>query len=125
MREALVKEAYSPRRAARVSRILSSSQRRLRQSLLGKVTNRLRVALRSRLHGVGLSGLPYTADELQAHISARLHARRFLCPMCGASLEGGFDIDHIVPLSSARTVDELLELFALSPKTLRIHRREH
>ena len=90
------------------------SQRRLRQGLLGKITNRLRVALHARLRGAGLSGLPCTAEELQAHINARLHARRFKCPMCGASLEGGFDIDHVVPLSSARTVDEMLELFALS-----------
>ena len=90
------------------------SLRKRRRSLLGKLANRLRVSLRRRLRGIGLSDLPYTAEELQAHIRARLHARHFRCPMCGASLESGFDIDHIVPLSSAQTADELLELFALA-----------
>ena len=95
-------------------RYYRESQRRLRQGLIGKLTNRLRVSLRRRLRGVGFSGLPYTAEELQAHICARLEERRFRCPMCGASLESRFDIDHIVPLSSAQTADELLGLFELS-----------
>jgi 5-methylcytosine-specific restriction endonuclease McrA len=99
----------------RATRQNREAQQRRRQTLIGKVTNRLRVALRKYLNGHGgFSALPYTPAELQAHIQAKLEERQYRCPMCGASLEEDFDIDHRVPLSSAKTVEEVTALFALA-----------
>jgi 5-methylcytosine-specific restriction endonuclease McrA len=99
----------------RATRQNREAQRSRRQTLIGKVSNRLRVALRKYLQGKGgFSQLPYTPTELQAHIQAKLDERQYLCPMCGASLEEKFDIDHRIPLSNAKTVDEVGALFALS-----------
>jgi HNH endonuclease len=101
-----------PERAKERSR---EAIRRRRQTLLGKAENRLRVSLRKALRGKGgLSLLPYKSAELQAHIQAKLEERQYLCPMCAASLEERFDIDHRIPLSSAKTVEEAIALFALS-----------
>jgi hypothetical protein len=93
----------------------NASQRKRRQTLIGKVSNRLRVALRTYLQGKGgFSLLPYTPAELQAHIQGKLEEHQYLCPMCSTALEDGFDIDHRTPLSSAKTVEEVIVLFALS-----------
>jgi hypothetical protein len=90
-------------------------QRTYRQTPIGKLSNRLRVAVRKYLQGKGgFSQLHFTPAELQAHIQTKLEERRYLCPMCGDSLEDGFDIDHRTPLSSAKTIEEVIVLFALS-----------
>jgi len=88
---------------------------RSRQTLLGKMKNRLRVALCKYAQGKGgFSQLPYTPAELQAHILSKLEDRQYRCPLCSASLKERFDIDHRIPLVSAKTVDEVIALFALS-----------
>ena len=90
-------------------------QRKRRQTLIGKASNRLRVAVRYYLRGKGgFSQLPYTPAELRAYIQTKLEERQYLCPMCGTSLKEVFDIDHRIPLSSAKTVEEVIALFALS-----------
>jgi 5-methylcytosine-specific restriction endonuclease McrA len=99
----------------RVKQQNREAQQKRRKTLIGKMSNRLRVAVRKYLQGKGgFSQLPFTPAELQAHIQAKLEERQYLCPMCGASLEERFDIDHRIPLSSAKTVDEVITLFALS-----------
>ncbi len=108
-------EQYRKLDRERTKRWQRKANQNRRQTLIGKVSNRLRVALRRYLHGQGgFSALLYTPAELQAYIQAKLEERQYLCPMCGASLEERFDIDHRIPLSSAKTVDEVIALFALS-----------
>ena len=109
------KQQYRAADEERTKQQNRDAQQKRRQTLIGKVSNRLRVALRKYLQGKGgFSQLPYTPAELQAHIQAKLDERQYLCPMCGVSLEEKFDIDHRIPLSSAKTVDEVVALFALS-----------
>jgi len=104
--------AADEERAKRQNR---EAQQRHRQTLIGKVSNRLRTSLRYYLRGRGgFSQLPYTPAELQAHIQTKLEECQYLCPMCSISLEESFDIDHRTPLSSAKTVDEVIALFTLS-----------
>jgi hypothetical protein len=94
---------------------IRKDQQKHRETLIGKMSNRLRVSLRKYLQGKGgFSQLPYTPAELQAHSEAKLEEREYCCPMCSTSLEECFDIDHRIPLSSARTVDEVIALFDLS-----------
>jgi hypothetical protein len=91
-----------------------------RQTLIGAITNRLRSVLRARLRKMGAAHrngafklLSYGPVELERHIRDRLEFHQRRCGMCGKNLHAGFDIDHVHPLSTAKTVEEIIALFAL------------
>ena len=97
------------------NRVFNANWRRVeRKTLRGKVINRIRVSLRLALKGKGsISMLPYGRDELIAHINSELVRYNHACPLCGSSIADKFDIDHRVPLSSAVSAGDVIELFAL------------
>lgn len=91
-------------------------RRRERATLKGKLTNRLKVALRNCINGRRTWNiLPFTKEEFLSHIEGELQRYNYLCPLCHASIRDHFDIDHRIPLSSAGDNEgELLKLFCLS-----------
>lgn len=89
-------------------------RRRWRQTPEGKMINRLRVALRQYLKGKSWSCLSYTKEELVAHIKREMERYDYKCPMCGTTIDwNNFDIDHKIPLSTARNEQEVIQLFEL------------
>lgn len=68
----------------------------------------------SKERGV-LRHMDFTPSELLAHLNQRLDTCNYVCPMCQVSdLHKGFDIDHIIPLSTAKTKDEVIRLSSLN-----------
>jgi len=59
--------------------------------------------------------LPYTAFELKEHIRQEIEKFGGCCPMCGVEFSvSGYDIDHKVPTSLAKTVEEMQTAFELN-----------
>lgn len=87
-----------------------------RQTLKGKLINRLKVALRNCFNGRRTwSVLSYSKDELTAHIEHELRRYAYRCPLCGVDITQRFDIDHRISLSSVGDDEqEIIALFALS-----------
>lgn len=85
---------------------------------------RLRTAFGDLRRGGKISGkrggcfrlLPYTPDVFVAHINARLAHWDYVCPRCEeVNLQvSGYEIDHVIPLATATTEEEVLRLFELS-----------
>lgn len=58
--------------------------------------------------------LPYNSKQLYEHLEKIIKDQDNCCPMCHANYGiSPFDIDHIIPVSTAKTKDELLKLFFL------------
>lgn len=111
----------NPGRTERRRQIERRAARRRRSTPLGNYENRLRVSLASYLGGKASfsRNLPYSAQELCVHLEAIRQRQNNACPMCGNSYANtGYDIDHIIPLSSAQTEQEALGLFDLSNLSL-------
>ena len=85
------------------------------RTVIQALAHRLRSAIRSCLkkNDWGTHRLPFRPVELREHINRKLDERNHRCPMCGTPIER-FHIDHRVPISSAKTAEELIGLFALS-----------
>jgi len=63
--------------------------------------------------------LPYGSRELCEHLNNILKVQNNCCPMCNKSYNDiKFDIDHIIPTSSAKTKEDLLKLFDLNNLSL-------
>jgi hypothetical protein len=63
--------------------------------------------------------LPYNSQQLYYHLETIKKDQDNCCPMCHVSYDiKPFDIDHIVPTSSAKTKEELLKLFSLNNLSL-------
>lgn len=88
-------------------------RRKWRSTPTGQAINRLRASLKRVEKGCTTKNLPYSAQEFANHVQERLEARNYLCPNCQINLNDGFDIDHKTPLSTAKSPEEALLLFAL------------
>lgn len=86
---------------------LHSYELQLRSALKNlKLTNKNRTGFSKHL--------PYNSQQLCGHIENVLKIQNNCCPMCDKSYnEIQFDIDHIIPTSTAKTRKELLKLFNL------------
>lgn len=63
--------------------------------------------------------LPYNNKQLHDHLENIIKSQNNSCPMCHKSYnEIKYDIDHIIPTSSAKTKEELLKLFDLENLSL-------
>jgi len=103
------------RRLARLYR------RKQRSTPLGKYVNRIRSALRQCAVGkISFShDLPYTAGQLRDHLEDVRRRQNNSCPICGSSYDEVQDsIDHITPVSTAKTREGVLSLFDLSNLSL-------
>jgi len=95
--------------------------RKRRKELKYLIENRLRASLHKYLKGkISFSkNLPYTREELLRHLQKIYKEQEGKCPMCGSSYEDvGFNIDHIIPLSFAKSDEEIIELYNLENLTL-------
>jgi len=114
---------WSRRRKPQGSRTeyMREYMRKRRSTMIGKITNRLRVSLSRYVKGKAsfLRDLPYTAKELKEHLEEIRKQQNNRCPLCGGNYDKvGFNIDHRVPLSLAKSEEELLNLFSLENLTL-------
>jgi len=67
--------------------------------------------------------LPYNSKQLYEYLENIRSLQNNSCPMCNKSYnEIKYDIDHIVPISSAKTKKELLKLFDLANLSLLCYR---
>lgn len=86
-------------------------------NLIFRLRNSVRQAIRKRLMNQAMRGafklLPYDPETFVNDMMAKLEACNWECPMCKASLRKRFDIDHHVPLNTAKTIEEVVALFAL------------
>jgi len=58
--------------------------------------------------------LPYNSKQLHDHLETIKKSQNNCCPMCHKSYDNiKYDIDHIIPVSTAQTKEELLKLFNL------------
>jgi hypothetical protein len=90
--------------------------RKMYKRPLGRCIQLMRSTFSAMLRkGYKSSKLPYSPLELRQHIEAELQACHHRCPMCLADLElVGYQVDHIVPLDSAKSEEEIAQLFALT-----------
>lgn len=97
------------------------NMRKQRATPIGKYTNRIRSVLHQCSVGrISFSkDLPYTAIQLCDHLESIRQKQRNLCPVCERSYSEVKDsIDHITPISTATSKEEMLSLFALSNLSL-------
>ncbi len=83
--------------------------------------NRLRRTLRFYSCGqISFSRhLPYSSRKLCDHLEEIKHKHKNKCPMCRINYDqSGYDIDHIVPVSVADSVEAILLLFGLDNLSL-------
>jgi len=95
--------------------------REYRKSSLGNYKTRIQSSLQAYArHKISFSRhLPYNADQLHKHLEHIRRLQKNRCPMCGTSYDiNRFDIDHVIPLSSATTIDKLRRLYYLDNLTL-------
>jgi len=98
-----------------------NTQRNRLQKPIYIYQNRLRSALHHRLNGQKgfTKHLPYSGEELCDHLEGIRRQQNNRCPMCKSDYDDvGYDIDHIVPTSSASNESELLALFGLENLSL-------
>jgi 5-methylcytosine-specific restriction endonuclease McrA len=81
------------------------------------IVHRIRVSMNHHLNGRikgKLRHLDYSKEDLLYHINSKLEAYNYICPMCKkADLKQGYNVDHKIPICSAKNVDEVLALYAL------------
>lgn len=100
---------------------LRAAVRRRRATLLGRYEVRLRNRLARLACGrISLSrDLPYTSEELCEHLKTVRARQGGCCPMCHRAYDDvGCDIDHVMPLASATSREEVVQLFALNNLSL-------
>jgi len=67
--------------------------------------------------------LPYNSKQLQDHLESIRISQNNCCPMCNKSYNKiKYDVDHIIPTSTAKTKEELLKLFNLDNLSLLCYR---
>jgi hypothetical protein len=95
--------------------------RKRRSTKLGNYEHRLRTSLRLASNGQlsYTKNLPYTSRELCDHLEKTRKQQENICPMCNNSYDiVGYDIDHIIPISSASSSKQLLSFFNLKNLSL-------
>lgn len=104
------------------SKIKMRNSARIRlQKPINMYKNRLRGTLYYCFKGTKgfTKNLPYSSKELCDHIEKIRLKQNNQCPMCKDSYDNtGFDIDHIIPLSSTSNESKLLALFNLENLSL-------
>lgn len=83
-------------------RMRSSVRQCVQRLVLGNMITPTRGALRH---------MNYTSRDLAMHVKNQLQSG---CCICHKTIEGDFDIAHLIPASSAQTLEELVRLFTLS-----------
>lgn len=105
-----------------------SSKIKIRNAARARLTKPINI-YKNRLRGTlyycfkGTKGftknLPYSSQELYNHIEKIKLKQNNQCPMCKDNYDNtGFDIDHIIPLSSTSNESKLLALFNLENLSL-------
>ncbi len=109
----------------RMKKYQNEWQKRDRQTPLGLYKSRLRGSLKSafkrHLQNNGINKkigcfrhLPYSPRQLCDHLEKIKKRQGDQCPICRRSYNiTGFNIDHVIPLVTAQTEKEMLELFDL------------
>lgn len=108
------------RKSSSKIKMRNSARARL-QKPINMYKNRLRSTLYHCFKGkVGFTkNLPYSKIELCDYLEAIRLKQNNKCPMCKSNYDDtGFDVDHIVPTSSASNESELLALFNLENLSL-------
>lgn len=105
-----------------------SSKIKMRDSARARLTKPINIyknRLRSTLYHCSkgtisfTKNLQYSSEELHNHLEAIRLKQNNRCPMCNISYDDvGFDIDHIIPTSSASNKSRLLVLFDLENLSL-------
>ncbi len=88
--------------------------------------DRMRRAIRKAFVRIGSGCKPgcfrhlsYSHKDLFDHIEGVRTEQKNRCPMCCKEYVGlGFDIDHVIPLCTAKTLEQVLGLFSLSNLSL-------
>ena len=97
-----------------------------RSTIIGKYADRLRASLNQGMRKY-LSGhangcfryLPYDPKQLCEHLESVRSVQNNRCPVCCRSYDiVEITIDHIVPVKTASTMEEILRLFELSNLSL-------
>lgn len=106
----------------------ASSKIKMRDAARVRLTKPINIyknRLRSTLHHCSrgtisfTKHLQYSSKELHNHLETIKLKQNNQCPMCNANYDDvGFDIDHIIPTSSASNKSELLALFDLENLSL-------
>jgi len=94
----------------------AQTREKRRSTLVGRYEDRIRVSLNCYVRGkISYSKhLGYSASDLVRHISSIHMNRNNRCDMCHKSFEvEDMDIDHITPLSTAKTFADMKRLFRL------------
>lgn len=100
----------------------SQYQKRCMNDPVRCYAHRLRVQLRLAIRNKEIGCfrlLPYSPDDLKNHLEAIRQKQVNKCPSCNASYGTvGFQIDHIIPLASTNSKEEIFNLFALKNLSL-------
>lgn len=134
------RELYEGDKATKIRKIQAAKDARpeWRRKRLAKPVTRLadilRTRLRKTLNGKGVNArsavydrLGYRQSDLREHLLALVG---FMCPVCDSSLVSlpGSEIDHIIPLRTARSEDDVWDLCRLDNLRLvcsRCNKRPH
>lgn len=87
-----------------------------RTSPAGRMASLLYATLGNLLRGQQHQSmnLPFTAVELKAHLASEIEKFSGKCPMCEIELSSsGYDVDHKIPIRTAKTEDDVRLLFRL------------
>jgi len=117
------RRGWDKKRSQQLSRKLQINQRQREKykKPVYNYANRLRRTLRFYSHGeISFSKhLPYSAKQLCNHLENIKKQQGNCCPMCRISYDiTGYDIDHVIPVSTAKNIGEILSLFCLDNLSL-------
>jgi hypothetical protein len=97
-----------------------NTSRKKYSTLRGKMIRNISTVLCRvlRTHGISrgiFRHLPYDRNQFFNHIMSELERYNWICPLCkNFDLHEAYNIEHRQPLSTAKTVEEIIKLFELS-----------
>jgi len=95
--------------------------KKYRKSTLGNYKSRIQSSLKSYTRGIAhfSKHLPYNAKELMDYLENIRKNQNNCCPTCKVSYNiNPYDIDHIIPVSTGKTIEEIIKLYYLNNLTL-------
>lgn len=109
-------------RTTKTRTLNKESEYRMRKDSKRLYSHRLRVQLRQAIRNKKIGCfrfLPYSPKDLRKHLDDIKESQNNCCPSCNILYDiSGFHIDHIIPLASAKTDEEILALFKLENLSL-------